>query len=149
MWQWVCDLWHFSSQSTAATTKVTFINILCCVPSNCHALCENMTSFLLNTCAVSDIVKHVKFAKTDTLHCKVPGSIWNYMFGNSWTFSQSASCLYRTTVPNIPQQPHFVYLVNFSRHVAQSLLLLHKLPCVSECYLLRCLKYSHFTYRVH
>jgi hypothetical protein len=50
---------------------------LCCTLCNWNACCEDMSSFLLNTCVVPSIVEHVKFTNTDTLHCKVPCSIWN------------------------------------------------------------------------
>jgi hypothetical protein len=68
----MCDIFP---HSVAAVTKVTCINILCCILCNCHTLCDNMSSFLLNTCVVSSIVEHFQFVNTGTLHCKVPHSI--------------------------------------------------------------------------
>ena len=74
------DLWcvTFFLQSIAAVTKVTCINIVCCILCNCNTLCENMSSCLLNTCVVSSIVEHVMFPNRFTT---LWGSVWNYMFG--------------------------------------------------------------------
>ena len=68
----MCD---FFSQSIAAATKITCINLLCCTLSKCNTLCEKGSSFLLNTGVVSSTVEHVMFAKIDKLHCKVPHGI--------------------------------------------------------------------------